>query len=242
MAILAQFLEDYIFTPEYLLEDDDDLRYLLRASKNPLIKQGLRSMLLLTSDEDDWKRTIIKKRISNALDELHELVKTLLPQDMSTVLRNNLELELETVASIWERAQHSQSHFEVNTNPGASRWTWKSISSIAQGLVLTDVDSSEFVASERVMVVFPRVFALDRSQNPSFTPVFTGIILQESRVENLQAELPAEPPESVNLAVVPTEAAPLEDQEPKLEAKGEVVGESAESSSPDAGENDPAQS
>ena len=235
MAILAQLLEEYIFTPEYLLEDDDDLRDLLRASKNPLIKQGLRSMLLLASDVDDWKRTVIKKRISNALDELIDLVKTLLPHEMSTVLRNNLELELETVAGIWEHAQRSQSHFEVNTNPGSSRWSWKSISSITQGLNLIDIDSSDFDPGERVMVVFPRVFALDRSNNPSFTPVFSGIILQESRVKDLQAEESAKPADSEDAPVVSTDTAPVEGEETNAEAKVEGVGESG-----DAGENDPA--
>ena len=192
MAIMAQILEDYFLTPNYLLEDDDELRYILRAIRDEGRKQALRSLLLLTSEEDARKDTVIKKRVSNALDETLDLLEPLLPASTITSLRTDLGMGLEKVAKLWEPVQRSNSHYEVNTNPNRTPWNWKSISLSGENFTFIDIHSSSFGEGEKVMLLFPRVFALDRSKKPTFTPVYPGIVLQESQASVPQVDSAAE--------------------------------------------------
>ncbi|EHY56075.1 hypothetical protein ABEF92_004266 [Exophiala dermatitidis] len=194
MALLGKSLEEYIFSPTYLFEDDDELRLLLFKMTNTRMKTLWRRMLLWMSDEGDRKETVKSSRVQSAVEETMEPLQKLLDAETFIQLTSELQEVVSKAAEAWEPLQRCQQHFEVSTNltTRAAGWEWSSIhfksDHAGLGMDLVPVDSGAFSldGQEVLMVLFPRVCAIDRSQNPAFTPVFRGIVLQKSELQELE--------------------------------------------------------
>lgn len=188
MAVVAQALEENILTPNYLLEDDDELRYILRSLVDISTKSSLRTLLLAVSEEANRKEAVRGKRVSASLDDISQALETLLPRELLVKLTSALEHQLTNVTLGWESVQRYHDHYEVNATVTRSPWDWKSVALTDEGISLLDVNSSAFVEDEAVLVAFPRVCAIDRSRKPSYTAVFQGIVLQKSQAELKECE------------------------------------------------------
>ncbi|KIX05011.1 uncharacterized protein Z518_05883 [Rhinocladiella mackenziei CBS 650.93] len=204
-ALLAQSLEEYILTPNYLLEDDDELRYVLRAINDTEKKNSLRGMILSISEDDDWKETVKAKRVASAVEDVLQPLQRLLPVEILGTFKSELEEVIRNVVSTWEPLQRCKNHYEVNAVAHRSNWEWKSIRWNDGGIEFETVHSRTFADDEGLMVVFPRVCAIDRSKRPFFTPVFPGIVLQRPQTQ-LQSEPSAGEGAGTEEAVVKTEA------------------------------------
>ncbi|KAL2430711.1 hypothetical protein ABEF95_013076 [Exophiala dermatitidis] len=194
MALLGKSLEEYLFSPTYLFEDDDELRLLLFKMTNTRMKTLWRRMLLWMSDESDRKETVKSSRVQSAVEETMEPLQKLLDAETFIQLTSELQEVVSQAAEAWEPLQRCQQHFEVSTNltTRAAGWVWNSIhfksDHAGLGMDLVPVDSGAFSldGQEVLMVLFPRVCAIDRSKNPAFTPVFPGIVLQKSELQELE--------------------------------------------------------
>ncbi|EXJ85039.1 hypothetical protein A1O3_05714 [Capronia epimyces CBS 606.96] len=197
MALLAKSLEEYIFSPTYLLEDDDDLRDMLAKMSDTDKKTCLRRMLLSISDDDGRREAVKTTRVERAVEETTRPVRSLLPPEILDQLKSDLAQVIGKAATAWEPLQRCQSHYEVNTTATRARWTWNAVEFVGNGedTALVTVDSSAFDSDEVLMVLFPRVCAIDRSKKPSFTPVFPGIVLQKSQLQRWHTtnDSPVEP-------------------------------------------------
>lgn len=183
MAVVAQTLEEHILTPNYLLEEDDELRYILRSLMDVQRKTSLRELLLSASDEANRKEKVKGKRVLASVEDINQTLESLLPGDVLSKLISELKPELNNATLAWESVQRYRDHYEVNASVSKTPWDWKSASFTDDSISLLDVNSTAFAEDEAVLVVFPRACVIDRSRKPSYTAIFPGIILQKSQTE-----------------------------------------------------------
>lgn len=188
MAVVAQTLEEHILTPNYLLEEDDELRYILRSLMDVQRKTSLRELLLSASEEANRKEKVKGKRVTASIEDITQTLESLLPGDVLSKLISDLKPELNNATSAWESVQRYRDHYEVNASVSKTSWDWKSASFTDDGISLIDVNSTAFAEDEAVLVVFPRACVIDRSRKPSYTAVFPGIIVQRSQTELKEGE------------------------------------------------------
>ena len=189
MSLLAQALEEYILTPNYLLEDDDELRYILRCIANVEKKSILRGLLLSVSQEEEARSQEVKtKRISATISDAIGPLKALLPPETYDKLQSDLEDVLQKAISAWEPLQRHHNHYESNAVANRTNWEWKSVIFTGIGVDLETRHASAFEHDEAAMVVFPRVCAIDKSARPVYAPVFSGIVLQKSQLAAAEEE------------------------------------------------------
>lgn len=246
MALVAQSLDEYILTPNYLLEDDDDLRFLLKSIKNKEKKNLLRRVLFSIADEENQRDTACAVRVAVAVKGVIDVLQPLLPVEMLEALKADLAKVLSDAAAAWEPLQRCESHYEVSTRVARAPWDWESIQpgedENEKGVMkfkLTTAPSSTFEQDEVLMVVFPRVCSIDRSKTPSVTPIFPGVVFQRSQVQAMgeagskeeEGEVVAAAPDSSVAEPKPetefeVESLPLPQLEPPLPPQAlEVVGE-----------------
>ncbi|KEF52788.1 uncharacterized protein A1O9_11205 [Exophiala aquamarina CBS 119918] len=228
MAVVAQSLEEYILTPNYLLEEDDELRYILRSLVDIPRKNTLRSLLLSVSEEANRKEEVKRSRVSASLEDITQTLELLLPGEVLAKLTSDLDQELTNVISQWEPVQRYQSHYEVNAAVSHTPWDWKSVSFTDDGFSLLDVNSAEFAEDEAVLVVFPRVCTLDRSRKPSYTAVFPGIVLQKSQTALKDCDLQQAPADVTTEAIVEADATEAGDSTIAAENNSTEQGETSQ--------------
>jgi len=242
MAVIAQALEEYILTPNYLIEEDDELRYILRSLVDAPRKNSLRSLLLLASEEADRKEKVKRSRVSASVEDITQTLQPLLPAELLTRLTAELEQELKNATSEWEPVQRYQSHYEVNATVSRTPWDWKSVSFTDDGFSLSDVNSAAFAEDEAVLVVFPRVCALDRSKRPTFTAVYPGIVLQKSQAATKGCGLQQPPGDAIPEAAVEADMPGAGAAVVQSEGSSTEMGEASQAtgtSEGEAGENKP---
>lgn len=185
MALLAKALEGYIFSPTYLLEDDDELRLVLARMNDTDKKSAFRRMLLSISDEGGQRQTVLTARIASAVEETLQPVQSLLSPEMLDELKADLSQVIAQAAIAWQPWQRCESHYEVSTTVTSAGWDWLSIRFPGDddNDDLVHVESGAFETDEVVMVLFPRVCAIDRTRRPAFTPVFPGVVVQKSQLQ-----------------------------------------------------------
>ncbi|KIW12963.1 hypothetical protein PV08_08150 [Exophiala spinifera] len=185
MALLAKSLEEYIFTPNYLFEDDDELRFILHKMTDTRKKSQLRDLFLSMTGSDDFKDEVEKVkafRVESAVDGAVKPIQSLLSEALCEKVKARLSDILCDVVKAWEPLQRYESHFEVSTEPGRAGREWLTLQLMDNNtVVLETVNSSAFSTNPVMAVVFPRVCAIDRSRRPAFTTVFPGVVFQKSQ-------------------------------------------------------------
>lgn len=191
MALLAKSLEDYILTPNYLFEDDDEVRFILSRMTDTKKKNRLRSLLLSTCEGEDVKEEMEKVkafRVESALNGVIQPIQSLLSEALCEKAKSSLAETLCDVVTAWEPVQRCESHFEVSTDASRANRDWLTLRLMEDKTVaLETVSSSGFGADPVLAVVFPRVCAIDRSMKPSVTTAFPGIVFQKSWVITAEA-------------------------------------------------------
>ncbi|KAK5455256.1 hypothetical protein LTS15_005976 [Exophiala xenobiotica] len=186
MALLAKSLEDYILTPNYLFEDDDEVRFILSKMTDTKKKNRLRSLLLSACEGEDVKEELenVKAfRVESAVNGVIQPIQNLLSEALCDKVKTTLVETLCDVVTAWEPVQRYESHFEVSTDAGRANRDWLTLRLTEdKTAALESVNSSAFGADPVLAVVFPRVCAIDRSMKPSVTTAFPGIVFQKSWV------------------------------------------------------------
>ncbi|EXJ86244.1 hypothetical protein A1O1_06614 [Capronia coronata CBS 617.96] len=190
MALLAKSMKEHILSPTYLFEDEDELRRMLATMNDTERKTHLRRTLLALCEEGGHKNIIKAARVKEAVEEAAEPLQNLLSSDILLQLKADLEQVLTEAANAWESLQRCESHYEVTTTVARTGWDWRSVHFLPGGddMELATVASEAFETDEAVMVLFPRVCAIDRSKKPWFTPAFPGIVIQKSQLQVPTAE------------------------------------------------------
>lgn len=238
MAVVAQALEEYILTPNYLIEEDDELRYILRSLLDTPRKNTLRSLLLSVSEEANRNEEVKRSRVSASVEDITQTLEALLPGELLTRLTSELEQELKNATLEWEPVQRYQSHYEVNAAVSQTPWDWKSVSFTDDGFSLLDVNSAAFAEDEAVLVVFPRVCTLDRSRKPSYTAVYPGIVLQKSQTALKECDLQQAPADATpEAAAVEADATVTGDTVGEVENGSTGLGKTTETHEGELGEN-----
>ncbi|KAK6380966.1 hypothetical protein LTS17_005167 [Exophiala oligosperma] len=185
MALLAKSLEEYILTPNYLFEDDDELRFILHKMTDTKKKSQVRSLFLFMSGSEDFKDEVEKVkafRVENAVSGAVRPIQSLLSEALCEKVKARLADILCDVVTAWEPLQRYESHFEVSTEPGRAGREWLTLHLMDNNtVVLETVNSSAFEVNPVMAVVFPRVCAIDRSRRPAFTTAFPGVVFQKSQ-------------------------------------------------------------
>jgi hypothetical protein len=186
MALLAKSLEDYILTPNYLFEDDDEVRFILSKMTDTKKKNRLRSLLLSACEGEDVKEEMenVKAfRVESAVNGVIQPIQSLLSGALRDKVKTTLVETLCDVVTAWEPVQRCESHFEVSTDAGRANRDWLTLRLMEdKTAALESVNSSAFGTDPVLAVVFPRVCAIDRSMKPSVTTAFPGIVFQKSWV------------------------------------------------------------
>ncbi|KAI1629651.1 hypothetical protein EDD37DRAFT_617553 [Exophiala viscosa] len=201
LALLAKALEEYILTPNYLLEDDNELRYILSKMTDTKKKAHFRGLLLSISEEDGFKEPVRLFRVENALDSITKPLEAVYQEDFRDKLRSRLEQLLEGIMTAWEPAQHCESHLEVSTMAKRDGREWRTLRFEGDTANLVTVKSDAFEADPVLMTLFPRVCIIDRSKKPAFTTVFPGVVFQRSQATVEVADVEVK---SVEIPGVPT--------------------------------------
>lgn len=213
IALLAKSLEEYILTPNYFLEDDDELRYILSKMADTGRKNCLRGLLLTISEEEKLKASVTTFRVEHALEDTIRPIESLLPPEFCGKLRSTLSDLIYKVAAMWEPLQRCQSHYEVSTAFGGIEREWKTAQLSLDGVNLETVHSSTFHLDEVLMVLFPRVFAIDRLRKPAFTAIFPGVVLQKSQAPTMTEV------EDVHIHFIPDSASVLSEPVARIPLK-----------------------
>ncbi|KAK5212792.1 hypothetical protein LTR41_001740 [Exophiala xenobiotica] len=186
MALLAKSLEDYILTPNYLFEDDDEVRFILSKMTDTKKKNRLRSLLLSACEGEDVKEEMenVKAfRVESAVNGVIQPIQSLLSETRCERVKATLVETLCDVVTAWQPVQRYESHFEVSTDASRANRDWLTLRLMEdKTAALESVNSSSFGADPVLAVVFPRVCAIDRSMKPSVTTAFPGIVFQKSWV------------------------------------------------------------
>lgn len=185
MALLAKSLEEYILTPNYLFEDDDEVRFILHKMTDTKKKSQLRNLFLSLCGSGDFKDEVEKVkafRVENAVNGAVHPIQSLLSEELCEKVKARLADILCDVVTAWEPLQRYESHFEVSTEPGRAGREWLTLHLMDNNtVVLETVNSSAFEVNPVMAVVFPRVCAIDRSRRPAFTTAFPGVVFQKSQ-------------------------------------------------------------
>ncbi|KAK4943884.1 hypothetical protein LTR10_016600 [Elasticomyces elasticus] len=218
LALVAKALEEYVLTPNYLLEDDDELRYILSRMTDTGKKTHFRSLLLSIAEADGLKEPVKLFRVENALNSIMKPFEAMFQEDFRDKLRSRLEQLFEDVMTAWEPVQHYESHFEVSTVAKVSGRQWMSL--------LFEGDTANLVM----------VCVIDRSKKSAFTTVFPGVVFQKSQATIAAADAEVKGIEIP--AVLDTEPLPTQHLEEMLketpdadEADSRVTGSDSEGSS-----------
>lgn len=243
MTLLAKALEEYILTPNYLFEDDDELRYILHKMTDTKKKAHFRGLLLSISEEEDLKEPVKQFRVESALNSIIKPIQALFQEDFCDKLRSSLEQLLDDVMIDWEPVQRAESHFEVSTVAKGAGREWMSLWFDGDTANLVTVNSSGFEADPVLMVLFPRMCVIDRTKKPAFTTVFPGVVFQKSQVAVADTDADVndvEVPAALNNELITTEpqGGPMKEAPAADEADLRVTGSESEGSSASGDETD----
>ncbi|KIV79965.1 hypothetical protein PV11_07503 [Exophiala sideris] len=243
LALVAKALEEYVLTPNYLLEDDDELRYILSRMTDTRKKAQFRSLLLSIAEGDGLKEPVKLFRVETALNSIMKPFEAMFQEDFRDKLRSRLEQLLEGVMTAWEPVQHYESHLEVSTVAKVSGRQWMSLHFGGDRANLVMVNSDVFETDPVLMVVFPKVCVIDRSKKSAFTTVFPGVVFQKSQATIAAADAEVKGIEIP--AILDTEPLPTQHLEGMLkgspdadEADSRVTGSDSDGSSASGDETD----
>jgi hypothetical protein len=190
LALLAASLTQHIFTPTYLLKEDDQLRQvLLHLAVTNSGKESFCRGLLLAISEDKWQLDVRKKKVTLVVQEILHRIRELVAPGVLETFRSKLEPIVERAAQTWWAVQRMRSRFEADVVAlSDDGWEWQAIELNKDGINIaaSPVSAADFAKDEAALVVFPRVFLVEEAND---TPVFPGVVLRRSQAAAAEREM-----------------------------------------------------
>ena len=195
MAVLSRLLTKHIFTPTYIIKEEDELRDALFEMVDDPKKKFLRGLIM--SVFENKQKDIATQRVSAVVREVLDPIHGLLGLKSAQKFGEDLESKVQAAKDLWWRLQRHQSYIEADIKSDVDDWEWQSIrlSNENDQMTSRNVEVEAFDTDEVVLTLFPRIFIVDVSRD---IPVFPGVVLQKSQTVSAQQEINELPASSPN--------------------------------------------
>ena len=189
LVILARWINDLIFQPIYILDDEDDeVRLLLihMAVENSKKESFFRALLLSIDPEEHEKKAL--KRVEQVVREVVWYVQDMLSDIKRESFKSSLEQVVQQACDAWKIAQRSRKKFEpyFDLIPSDSR-EWQLLRFEKSGAGAGEQDSTTpSDGDEELLVVFPRIYSIEGGPPD---PITNGVVLMKSQSIAAKAEI-----------------------------------------------------
>jgi hypothetical protein len=192
LAILARWINDFIFQPIYILDDEDDeIRQLLvrMAVENSKKESFCRALLLSMNSEEHEKKA--SKRVERVVSEVVWYVRDMLSAVQYESFRSGLEQVVQQACDAWKIAQCSREKFEPFFDLIQSdSQEWQPFRFEEGGAGAGEQDSTTpSDGDEELLVIFPRIYSIE-DEPPD--PITDGVVLMKSQSTAAMAEVEIE--------------------------------------------------
>ncbi|RDW69297.1 hypothetical protein BP6252_08317 [Coleophoma cylindrospora] len=182
LAVLAQLLNQFIFTPTYVLQEDDELREVLlhEAEAHPDRESLCRGLLLLMSDNKPFVAE--EERVGAVVRKVTWVLQALVEGTFWDKFREDLKVLVEKAVRGWSDVQRHKERFEPNIDlRSLDDWEWRKVN-FAENVPPTGQGSPDggFTKSDGILVLFPGLYAVDHLE---YEAIFPGVVLLASQTK-----------------------------------------------------------
>lgn len=190
LAILARSIDNHIFQPTYILEEDSGIReLLLRQAVSSSKRESLCRALLLKMFPSD-QANAAKERIKRVSADVMQEVQDLLSSDNGERFKSDLEQVAQSASEVWWDMQRVKERFEHSFELVPCQdieWEPLSLGEDADGDQGPTGDLR--ARDEELLVVFPRLYVVADDEPEAITP---GTVLRRSQSAVAARELERE--------------------------------------------------
>ncbi|KAL1845424.1 hypothetical protein Plec18170_009780 [Paecilomyces lecythidis] len=193
-ALLAREINDKMFQPVYLSENENGFRDLLcnLAMTDHKKESFLRGMLLAIDPQG--QATQEEKNRKMVMEIVGLRLKDLFPQPRFLEIQKSLKAILKQAAEIWGLIQRCRQRYEPDFEP--SRWDdfqWVPLSGVERKIGPEDQETNGETIDEAVLTVFPRISRLEHHCRVplNWTVVLTRLQCVIAEQEQKPTELPS---------------------------------------------------
>jgi hypothetical protein len=183
LAILARSINNHIFQPTYILEEDSDIRELLLRQAVVCSRRESFCRALLLKMFPDEQADSAKERVKRVAADVIKEVQDLLPPDNAERFKSELEQIAKSARDIWWGIQRTSERFEYSFELVHQDIDWEPLS-FANGEQIPPSDGGS--RDEELLVVFPRLYVVEDDEPEAITP---GIVLRRSQLAVAAREL-----------------------------------------------------
>ncbi|RDW80418.1 hypothetical protein BP5796_05116 [Coleophoma crateriformis] len=182
LAVLARLLNQYIFTPTYVLQEDKDLREVLlhEAEVKPDRESLCRGLLLTMSANKPFEAE--DERVGTVVRDVTWVLQALVQGTVWDKFREDLKVLVEKAVRGWSDVQRHKERFEPNIDlRSLVGWEWRNVS-FAENVPPTGQSSPDggSTKSDGVLVVFPGLYSIDQI---GYDAIFPGVVLSASQTK-----------------------------------------------------------
>lgn len=182
LAILTRCIDQHIFQPTYILEEDDEIRQLLvnLATTNSQ-KESICRALLLSIDPEKQAKNALKRRVQATREIAWYIQDVLSPVKYETFM-SRLDQVVQEALEIWQIAQCATDKFEplfVLNDIHYEDFDWQLLK-FGENVVSDGEQSAGVVTGEdeELLVIFPRIYSIEDNEP---YPINTGVALMRSQ-------------------------------------------------------------
>jgi len=190
LAILARTIDKDIFQPTYILDGESGIRELLvlQAIADSGKEAYCRSILLSMFPEEQTK--VSKERVKEVVGHVGWYAQDLLSVTQFETFKAGLEQIVQSASDLWKTIQRAKQRYEPNfALDDYEDFDWDIISFEERTAAAGEEGSAEVAGAgndEDLLVIFPRVYAVDDS-DPD--PITHGVVLKRSQSAEATQEL-----------------------------------------------------
>lgn len=190
LAILARAIDKDIFQPTYILDGESGIRELLlhQAIADSGKEAYCRSILLSMFPEEQTK--VSEERVKEVIGDVGWYAQDLLSVTQFETFKAGLEQVVQNASDLWKTVQHAKQRYEPNfALEDYEDFDWEVIGFEERAAADGEEGSAKVTGAgndEDLLVIFPRVYAVDDS-DPD--PITHGVVLKRSQSVEATQEL-----------------------------------------------------
>ena len=190
LAILARTIDKDIFQPNYILDGESGIRELLvlQAIADSGKEAYCRSILLSMFPDEQAK--VSKERVKEVVGHVGWYAQELLSVTQFETFKAGLEEVVQSASDLWKTIQRAKQRYEPNfALDDYEDFDWDIISFEEKTAAAEEEGSAKVTGEgndEDLLVIFPRVYAVDDS-DPD--PITHGVVLKRSQSAEATQEL-----------------------------------------------------
>ncbi|KAI9729511.1 MAG: hypothetical protein M1818_008483 [Claussenomyces sp. TS43310] len=178
LAVLARRIDEHIFLPTYILEDDEIRPLLERLAIANSSKESFCRALLLSLFPEKQARNATQ-RVGQVVREVAYYVQDFLSVTQNESFRTGLEKVVRQACEVWRIAQHAVARFEPTFELTCyDDFHWQPLKFVENAEPRGQSPQMASARDEERLVIFPRVYYLEDGQRG---PITNGVVLMESQ-------------------------------------------------------------